>query len=203
MWLTSLKFSDLAFAENVCHPLKFRGLHSGPPLTIPLPARGKKSPAIWRAILSRACVHPFNSIPGIPSLNSLSPPLGLTQASEEAKGSCLQGDGTEPGHASWAVHRCVWGGWITGAGMGKEGTSQDTVLVLWAWASQVYLPCCSDGEESACNAGDLGSIPGSGRSPGKGNGNPLQYSCLGNPTQRGAWGATVRGVTKSRARPSD
>ena len=43
---------------------------------------------------------------------------------------------------------------------------------------------------------DLGSIPGSGRSPGEGNGNPLQYSCLENPTDRGAWQATVHGITK-------
>ena len=49
-----------------------------------------------------------------------------------------------------------------------------------------------------CNAGNLGSIPGSGRSPGKGNGNPLQYSCLGNPKDRGAWQAMVHGVTKSQ-----
>ena len=49
----------------------------------------------------------------------------------------------------------------------------------------------SDGKETSCNAGDLGSIPRLGRSPGKGNGNPLQYSCLGNPMDRGAWGATV------------
>ena len=47
-----------------------------------------------------------------------------------------------------------------------------------------------------CNAGDAGSIPGSGRSPGEGNGNPLQYSCLGNLTDRGAWRATVHGVEK-------
>ena len=46
------------------------------------------------------------------------------------------------------------------------------------------------------NAGDTGSIPGSGRSPGEGNGNPLQYSCLGNPMDRGAWQATVHGVAK-------
>ena len=46
---------------------------------------------------------------------------------------------------------------------------------------------------SACNVGDLGSIPGLGRSPGEGNGNPLQYSCLENPMDRGAWWATVHG----------
>ena len=50
------------------------------------------------------------------------------------------------------------------------------------------------------HAGDMGSIPGSGRSPGEGNDNPLQYSCLGNPMDRGAWWATVHGVTKSWTR---
>ena len=54
----------------------------------------------------------------------------------------------------------------------------------------------SDCEESACNAGDLGLIPGSGRSPGEENGNPLQYSCLENPTNRGPWQATVHGFAK-------
>ena len=52
------------------------------------------------------------------------------------------------------------------------------------------------GKESACNAGDLGSITGSGRSPGEGNGDPLQYSCLENPMDRGAWQATVHGVVR-------
>ena len=50
------------------------------------------------------------------------------------------------------------------------------------------IPGGSDGRESACNAGDLSSIPWSGRSPGEENGNPLQYSCLENSTDRGAWG---------------
>ena len=54
----------------------------------------------------------------------------------------------------------------------------------------------SDGKASAHNAGDLGSIPGSGRSPGEGNGNPLWYSCLENPMDRGAWWATVHGFTE-------
>ena len=49
------------------------------------------------------------------------------------------------------------------------------------------FPGGSDGKESACNAGDLDSIPGSGRSSGEGNGNPLQYSCLENPMEGGAW----------------
>ena len=55
----------------------------------------------------------------------------------------------------------------------------------------------SDGKESACNVGDLGSIPGSGRSPGEGNGNALWYSCLENPMDREAWRATAHGVAKS------
>ena len=59
------------------------------------------------------------------------------------------------------------------------------------------------GKESTCSAGNLGSIPGSGRSPGEGNGNPLQYSCLENPTDRGAWQATVHGAAKSRTQLSD
>ena len=61
----------------------------------------------------------------------------------------------------------------------------------------------SNGKESACKAGDPGSIPGSGRSPGEENGNPLQYSCLGNPMDRGTWWATVHGVTTSWTPLSD
>ena len=56
----------------------------------------------------------------------------------------------------------------------------------------------SDGKKSACNAGDPGSNPGLGRSPKEGNSNPLQYSCLENPMDRGAWQATVHGVAKSQ-----
>ena len=65
------------------------------------------------------------------------------------------------------------------------------------------LPYSSDGKESACNAGDQGSIPESGRSPGEGNVSLLQYSCLENPMDRGAWWATVYGVTKSWTQLSD
>ena len=65
------------------------------------------------------------------------------------------------------------------------------------------FPADSDGKESTCNAGDLGSIPGSGRSPGEGNVNPLQYSGLENPMDRGAWLAIVYGVEKSQTQLSD
>ena len=60
------------------------------------------------------------------------------------------------------------------------------------------FPGGSEVKASACNAGDLGLIPGSGRSPGEGNGNPLQYSCLEDPMDGGAWWATVHGVAKSQ-----
>ena len=61
----------------------------------------------------------------------------------------------------------------------------------------VLFPGCSVGKESACNARDSGSIPGSGRSPGEGNGNPLQYSCLETPMDRGTKHATVHRVVES------
>ena len=68
------------------------------------------------------------------------------------------------------------------------------------WQAKIFG---SEVKASACNAGDLGSIPGSRRSPGEGNGNPLQCSCLGNPMDRGAWWATVHGVTKSQTQLSN
>ena len=72
--------------------------------------------------------------------------------------------------------------------------------VVWAFLG---FPGGSEVKASASNAGDPGSIPGSGRSPGKGNGNPLQYSCLENPMDRGAWRATVHRVAKSQTRRSN
>jgi len=62
----------------------------------------------------------------------------------------------------------------------------------------IYFPGGTYGKESALNVKDTGSIPGSGRSPEEGHANPLQYSCLESPMHRGAWKATVHGVTKSR-----
>ena len=69
------------------------------------------------------------------------------------------------------------------------------------YSSRGYLkgfPGGSDGKESACDVGDPGSTAGSGRPPGEGNDNPLQYPCLENPMDRGAWWATVHGVTRSQ-----
>ena len=74
-------------------------------------------------------------------------------------------------------------------GSSVHGTLQATAVVHSSSMYVLLLTCLfddSDGKESACNAEDLSSIPGSGRSSGEGNGNPLQYSCLGNPMDRGA-----------------
>ena len=89
----------------------------------------------------------------------------------------------------------------------KEHPSQAGMLIseqiIFPSLSSTLSSCSSDSEESACNTGDLGFIPGSGRSPGEGHGNPLQRSCLENPMDRGAWRATVHGVAKSWTRLSN
>ena len=70
-------------------------------------------------------------------------------------------------------------------------------------ASSLGFPGSSVGKESTCSAGDLGSIPGSGRFPGEGNGKPLQDPCLENPMDRGAWWAAAYWITKSWAQLSN
>ena len=79
----------------------------------------------------------------------------------------------------------------------KRGCFLTSFVFFWGF------PGGSQGKVSACNAGDLGSIPGSGRSLGEGNGNPLQYSWLENPMDGGAWWATVHRVKKSQTRLID
>ena len=71
--------------------------------------------------------------------------------------------------------------------------------------AEVYLGCPggSEGKESACSAGDLGSIPGLGRSPGEGNSYPLQYSCLENSMERGVWQAAAQEVAKGQTQLSN
>ena len=70
-------------------------------------------------------------------------------------------------------------------------------VIIHLSKSMAYRGFPTDGKESACYAGDSGLIPGSGRSPREGNGIPLQYSCLENSTDRGAWQATIHSVVKS------
>ena len=72
------------------------------------------------------------------------------------------------------------------------------IVIIYIYIhTHMTFPGDSDGKESACNAGDLGSITGSGRSSGEGNGNLFQYSCLENPIDRGESQVTVCGITKS------
>ena len=97
---------------------------------------------------------------------------------------------TSPRHRTegWASRRAVSG---RGSGSGRDDICCMSLL-------NVSSPGGSDGKESAYNVGDPGSITGSGRSPGKGNGTPLQCSYLENSTDRGAWWAIVHGVAKSQ-----
>ena len=85
-----------------------------------------------------------------------------------------------------------------------EGPVNPYYYVLRVHLVNVWgFPCCSVHKESACSAEDPGLIPELGRSPGEGNGNPLQYLWLENLMDRGAWWASVHGVTKSQAQLSD
>ena len=109
-----------------------------------------------------------------------------------------------------------WTGWISLKSKGLSRVFSNTTVQKhqyksfaqedWQWLSKQTrcslllssqgFPGGSVGKESACNAGDTSLIPESGRSPGEGNGNPLQYSCLRNPMDRGGWWVTVHGVTR-------
>ena len=81
----------------------------------------------------------------------------------------------------------------------RKGSPGGLVAQVNAWTLAHYCQVCPGGSEVKnlpANAGELGSIPESGRSPGEGNGNPLHYPCLGNPKDRGAWWDTVHGAER-------
>ena len=121
----------------------------------------------------------------------------------------LNPDLSSPDHVHTALETCMNSG-FTGYGIRNPVTFSSPRNPPHVHPLRFYFLCThyvlgtprdigdygSDGEESAWNAGDAGSIPGSGRSPGEVNGNPLQYSCLENPMDRGACWAMVHGVTK-------
>ena len=88
-----------------------------------------------------------------------------------------------------------------GQGCVPQGTDGMALLGLCGQVGMGF-PGGSKGKDPTYNVGDLGSSPGSGRSPGEGNGNPLQYFCLENPMDRGAWRATAHGVAKSQTQLS-
>ena len=102
-----------------------------------------------------------------------------------------------------ATHSSVLAWRIPGTGKPGGLPSMGSHRVRHDWSDLAAAAGGLEGKASACDAGDPGSIPGSGRSPGEGNGNPLQYSCLENPMDGGAWCAAVHGVAKSRTRLSD
>ena len=92
----------------------------------------------------------------------------------------------------------LFGRWFLETTEGSEDMKPRRGKANKRWImKQIGLPSQVSGKEYTCQAGDEGSLPGSERSPGKGNGNPLQYSCLENPN-RGAWWTTVHGVAKSQ-----
>ena len=96
---------------------------------------------------------------------------------------------------------CVWKFWkLLSTIEFKESFIQ---IFFFLKGRHLYFPCDSEGKASGYSAGDLGLIPGSGRSPGEGNGTPLPYSCLENPMDEGAGWATVHGVEKSWTRLSN
>ena len=103
-----------------------------------------------------------------------------------------------------SVSRFLKQWWVT-LQVDRDNDNDDRRRVVmgppWLWTPG--FPGGSDGQESACNAGDVGLIPGLGRPPGEGNGYPLQYSFLENSMDRGAWWATVHRVTKSWTRLSN
>ena len=115
-------------------------------------------------------------------------PGSSTGSVAEAHGlSCSKACGTFPGQG---LNLCL----LRPQDLSRQGSP----CLDFCCLARLGLPGGSDGKESACSAGDLGSIPGWGRSPGEGHSNPLQYSCLGNPMDRGAWPTAVRGFAKSQ-----
>ena len=107
----------------------------------------------------------------------------------------------EPGRLQSMELQRVWHDWATS--LHFISLHQDKKIQITKIMKERSFPGGSVGRESTCNAGDPSSTPGWGRSPGEGNGNPLQYSCLENPTDRGAQWAPVHGVAKSQTRLSD
>ena len=99
--------------------------------------------------------------------------------------------------------QCLWEhmfSFILGICVGVELLDHSVTQCLTFWRCSQLVLVVKNPPASAVDGRDAGSIPGSGKSPGGGHSSPLQYSCLGNPMDRGAWQATVHGVTKSRTR---
>ena len=128
-------------------------------------------------------------------------PVPQVQLLSSSHGSCFQ--------APYWMEEHQWKVWkprfsifsALNSYVGNPWASQELSFLIYKM-EELGSPGGSNGKESACNPGDLGSIAGSGRPPGEGNGYPLQLSCLENSVGRAAWWATVHGVTKSQTRLS-
>ena len=139
----------------------------------------------------RFCI--FNKLLGDSGLYTLSIQSLSLSVSRSVVPSCLQPHGLQPTRLL-----CPWDF------PGKDtGIGPHLLLQHHNSKASILKPCSSVGKESACSARDLGLIPRLGRCPGERNGNPLQYPCLENLMDRGAWRATVHGVAKCQARLSD
>ena len=123
------------------------------------------------------------------------------RAAERGHSPCTQSSPLHEGPVWWrsqSIYQTTKRGDLHSSSLAFRHEVWITLLKKYLFILSLGFPGGSDGKESSCNAGDLGSIPGLGRSSRGGHGNPLQYSCLENPMARGAWWATVHGVTKSR-----
>ena len=134
----------------------------------------------------------------VPWLGTESGPSALSVRGSELDGLTAGPSEFPAGHFSMGLQELS-----LGEGHPLQVHLQSKGLCFHSWVRQGFPPS-SVSKDSACGAGDPGSIPGSGRSPGEGNGYPVQYSCLENPMDRGAWwGPAVHGVAKSQAWLSD
>ena len=134
------------------------------------------------------------------SIESVKPSNHLRCCSVVPFSSCLQ---SFPASVSFPMSQIFFTSCDQSIGVSASTAVLSMNTQDWSVLSIPYFPGGSDGKASAYNAGDPCSIPGSGRSPGEGNGNPLQYSCLASPIDGGVWWARVHGAAKSWTRLSD
>ena len=190
--------------------LRLHGLqHTRPPCPLPIPRDYSNScPLIpWCHPITSSSVVPFSShLQSFPASGSFQ--MSQLFTSEHQMVKCLPTmqetwvrslGGEDPLEKEMATHSSTLAWKIPWEEPGRL-QSMGSYKVGHNW--ETLLPVGSPGKESACNSGDPGSIPALGRSPGEGNGNPLQYSCLENPMDKGDWQATVHGAAKSQTRLS-
>ena len=173
--------------------------HTRPPCPSPTPGVYPNPCPLsrWCHPTISSSVIPFSSCPqSFPASGSF-PMSQLFTSNDQSIGVSVSTSFLPTNTQDWSL--LGWSDWISSQSKGLSGVFSNTRVEKHQFFSSVlsflysptlttiYFPGDSDVKASAYNTGDLGSIPGSGRSPGEGNGNPLQYSCLKNPMDRGAW----------------